>query len=100
MTKKRLEVYDSIRASRHFRSGEWFKSSDLGAALGHIGVNSKSIALYLSNMRDDGEVEMKNGCGGAYRLWRKMKGLTPHMLFRLGPSNEELGIPDASKGWH
>jgi hypothetical protein len=100
MTKKRFEVYESIRASRQFKSGEWFRSKEIAAALGHVGVNSKSIALYLSNMRDAGEVEMKNDGGGAYRVWRKLKGYTPHMLFRLGPSNEELGIPDASQGWH
>ena len=99
MTKKRFEVYESIRRTKYFLSGEWFKATDLASQLGHIGVSSKSIALYLSSMRDEGEVEMANACGGAYRIWRKSRGITPHMRFRQR-SNEELGIPDASKGWH
>ena len=102
MTKKNFAVYDSIRASKYFKSGEWFRAADLASQLAHMGITSKSIARYLSGLRDDGELEMGRKNGGAYRIWRKAKGVTPHILFRVegGYSNEQLGIPDASKEWH
>lgn len=100
MTKKRHDVYESIRASKYFKSGEWFMSTDLASQLGHLGINSKSIALYLSNLRDEGEVEMETVQGGSYRIWRKVKPMDAHILLRRGLTNEELGISDATLGWH
>jgi len=102
MTKKNFAVYESIRASKYFRSGEWFRAADLASQLGRMGITSKSIARYLSEMRDGGELEMGSRCGGAHRIWRKARGITPHMLFRVegGYTNEQIGISDASKRWH
>jgi len=102
MTKKNYEIYECIRASKYYKSGEWFTLTDLASQLGHHGINAKSVALYLANLRDEGEIEMGVKGGGSYRIWRKQKGLTPHLPLRVagGYTNDELGIPDASKEWH
>lgn len=97
--EKREKYYHAIRSSRFYRAGEWFSSTDLACNFSSHNIRVKSAGLYLQQLFEAGELERKTHKCGSYRLWRKAKKVTPHMRFRT-VSNEELGIPDATLGWH
>lgn len=96
--EKRKKYYQAVFNCRWYKSGEYFTSIDIATNFSNYGLDANSMGLYLAQLYETGDLQRSTLPGGARVYWRP-KRQSEHLPMRTH-SNDELGIPDATWGWH